>query len=230
MQITPTESQYRLTSPSGFEFDLDRSTTGAGQLLQGTNNAFDGLGRLQVNGVDYAPAQGQVGATDDGGRTLLTPSVTMSGLTVSREITVPSAGAQDFARTVDVFTNPTGSAITIPVRIVGNLGSDSATTVFATSDGNTLVEPTDTWFGTDDGDGTGSPASIHFIRGPYGLAPTGVSVTGDNVEWTYNVTIAAGATQRIAGYTVLGQRGLRRSLRSMHFTRTMDLLINRRAF
>src|SRR5205823_2052854 len=28
---------------------------GAGQLLQGSANAFDGLNRLQVNGADYTP-------------------------------------------------------------------------------------------------------------------------------------------------------------------------------
>ncbi len=73
---------------------------------------------------------------------------------MSLEVTVPSTGSYNFARTVDTFTNSTGSAITAPVRIVGNLGSDASTTVFATSDGDLLVEPTDWWFGTDDADGT----------------------------------------------------------------------------
>ncbi len=59
----------------------------------------------------------------------------------------PLTGAQDFARTVDTFTNSTGSSITAPVRVVGNLGSDANTVVFATSDGDTIVEPTDWWFG-----------------------------------------------------------------------------------
>jgi hypothetical protein len=37
-------------------------------------------------------------------------------------------------------------------------------------------------FGTDDADGTGSPAIIHYIRGPLGLKPTQVAVNGDNVH------------------------------------------------
>jgi hypothetical protein len=121
-----------------------------------------------------------------------------------RAVTVPSAGTIDFSRTIDTFTNSTGSSIATPVRIVGNLGSDAATTVFATSDGDLLVEPTDLWFGTDDGDGTGTPAIIHLLHGPFGLQPSSVNVIEDNVEWTYDLTVPAGETKRLAYFTVLG--------------------------
>ena len=65
---------------------------------------------------------------DDNGRTVVTSTNLMSGLGVRREVTVPPAGSQDFARTIDVFTNPTGEAITVPVRLFGNLGTDELTT------------------------------------------------------------------------------------------------------
>jgi hypothetical protein len=90
------------------------------------------------------------------------------------------------------------------VRIVGNVGADAATAVFATSDGDLVVETTDRWFGTDDADGSGSPAVIHLVHGGRGLAPTSVSVTGDNVEWSYNLTVGAGETKRLGTFTVLG--------------------------
>ncbi len=129
----------------------------------------------------------------------------MSGLSVSREVTIPNTGSQDFARTIDVFTNPTSNSITIPVKIVGNLGSDAATTVFATSDGDLIVEPTDLWFGTDDANPTGgTPAVVHLLHGPLGLAPSSVTVFDDNVEWTYSLTVAPGDTKRLASFTVLG--------------------------
>jgi hypothetical protein len=137
------------------------------------------------------------------GQTLLSGSSTLSGLTVHREFTVPNTGNEDFARTVDVFTNPTGSSIATTVRIVGNLGSDTATTVFATSNGDTVVEPSDQWIGTDDGDGTGTPAIIHYIHGPAGLQPTAVEVIEDNIYWTYDITVPAGETLRLANYTIL---------------------------
>lgn len=94
--------------------------------------------------------------------------------------------------------------ISTPVRVVGNLGSDANTVVFATSDGDTIVETTDWWFGTDDADGTGTPAVIHLLHGPEGLVPSNVTVTDDNVEWTYNLTVDAGQTKRLAYFTVLG--------------------------
>ncbi len=142
--------------------------------------------------------------TSDGGTTVSQSVHAMFGVAVSREVTVPATGSHNFSRTVDTFTNSTGGTITAPVRIVGNLGSDASTTVFATSDGDTLVEPTDWWFGTDDADGTGTPAIIHLIHGPLGQTPTDVQVIGDNVEWTYSLTVDAGQTKRLAYFTVLG--------------------------
>ena len=138
------------------------------------------------------------------GMTLATAITAVSGISLSREITVPSAGYRDFSRTVDGFFNPTTRPVTTSVRIVGNVGSDAATTVFATSDGDIIVEPTDWWFGTDDGDGNGTPAIIHLLHGPGGLIPASVNVFEDNVEWTYNLTVGAGETKRLAQFTVLG--------------------------
>jgi hypothetical protein len=135
--------------------------------------------------------------------TLITSAKVLSGLTVSREVTVPSTGNEDFARTIDVFTNPTSSNITTTVHIVGNLGSDAATTVFATGSGDTTADVSDQWIGTDDADGTGSPAIIHYIRGPLGLKPTQVAVNGDNIDWTYNITVPAFQTIRLATFTIL---------------------------
>lgn len=192
-----------LLSPTGHVFDVQSSGFMAGQLVQGPNNAFDGLNRLQVSGADYTPTTDS--ATNDGGRTVVTGNQNLAGLIVHREITVPATGNEDFARTVDVFQNPTGSAITTTVRIVGNLGSDAATTVFTTSDGDTVIETGDQWVGTDDGDGTGTSAIVHCIHGPAGLQPTSVIRTGDNIEWTYQLTVPADQTARLAHFTVLGQ-------------------------
>jgi hypothetical protein len=143
-------NQETWTSPSGFQFDIDGAAKHAGQLIHGSNNAFDGLNRLRISNIDYSPASNLASVSDDDGRTLVTPTVTMSIINVAREITVPDTGNQDFARTITVLTNPATSPITsaIPVRMLGNLGSDGTTTVFATSDGDTIVETSDWWIGT----------------------------------------------------------------------------------
>ncbi len=192
-----------LQTPQELALEIQAAGFMAGQLVQGPDNAFDGLNRLQVGGANYAPITDS--ATDDGGRTVVTGNHNLAGLTVHREITVPATGNEDFARTVDVFQNPMGAAITTNVRIVGNLGSDAATTVFATSDGDTVIETGDQWIGTDDGDGTGTPAIVHYIHSPAGLKPTSVIRTGDNIEWTYGLTIPAGQTLRLAHFTVLSE-------------------------
>jgi hypothetical protein len=200
---------FTLVSAGGLPFDVETQGFGAGQLVQGPANAFDGLNRLQVNGEDYHTGT-QRPELDDEGHTLVMPTVTvgvlggMSGLEVCREVTVPSAGGEDFARTVDVVHNVTGSAVTVTVRVVGNLGSDADTVVFNTSDGDTVVEAGDWWFGTDDADGSGAPAVVHLVHGPYGLQPSAVNVIGDNVEWEYEVTVGDGETVRLAHFTVLG--------------------------
>src|SRR5262249_27138939 len=138
----------------------------------------------------------------NGGRTVVTPTQVMGGLVVNREITAPATGTQDFARTVEVLTNSTQNTVTTPVQIVGNLGAAPA--VFATQNGNLTVEPSDLWVGTDDADGSGAPAVIHYIHGPAGLQPSTVSVTGDNITWTFNVILAPNQTVRLATFTIMG--------------------------
>ncbi len=189
-----------LYSPSGLPFDVSVGSVGAGELIQGSNNAFDGDGWLRVGGAPYRPSSLTYSMADNG-QSVVTAAGTVAGLTVSREVTVPNAGNEDFARTIDTFTNSTGAPITTTVQIVGNLGSDAATHVFATSDGTGIVSPNDQWIGTDGG---GVPATIHYIHGPLGLMPVSVQIVGDNITWTYNLTVDAGATVRLGSFTILG--------------------------
>jgi autotransporter-associated beta strand protein len=204
--------QYRpsvqeLDSPSAMRLAIQSRGFGAGQLVEGTGGAFDGMGRLEVAGQTYAPASADEYLAD-GGRTAVTPTVAIAGLYVSRKITVPDSGTEDFARTVDVLTNPGSQPITTTVRIVGNLGSDAATTVWKTSDGDTIVEPTDQWVGTDGAGATGAPAILHYIHGLAGLVPTTVSIDGDqgdNIQWTYEITVPAGETVRLVHFTILAE-------------------------
>jgi hypothetical protein len=181
-------------------FSVATGAFGTGQLIQGTGNAFDGYGRLSINGVLFQPNTLSFNRTDNG-QNLVTGEGTFSGLTVSRKITVPNSGNEDFARTIDTFFNPTGDAITATVKIVGNLGSDAATTVFATSDGDNIVEPSDRWIGTD---GNGTPALIHYIHGHGGLQPLAAEVIGDNIQWIYEITVPAGQSVQLAYLTIAG--------------------------
>ena len=191
----------QLTAASGAVVEVDLEGAGAGQLVDGPDKAFDGLNQLQIDDVDYAPT-GTPGMSD-AGQSIVLPTQTLSGLNVWREVTVPSSGDHDFARTIDVLENSTGDDITTTVRLFGNLGSDGAITVFATSDGDSSVEVADQWLGTDDTDNSGPPALVHHVHGPGGEVPTSVQVLGDNVVWEYTITVPEGETVRLATFTIL---------------------------
>jgi hypothetical protein len=136
----------------------------------------------------------------DEGQTIVTPTQTLAGLEVHREVTVPADGSIDFARTIEVLHNPTGADIATTVRLVGNLGSGPATSIFATSDGDTTPEVSDEWIGTHGGT---TPPVIHYLHGPAGLLPASVTVSGDNVAWTFAVTVPAGQTMKLGTLTIL---------------------------
>ena len=196
-----------LTTPDGLTFNVATGQFGPGEFLSssgtgsfsGENNAFNGYGRLYVGGSLYSPATATY-STANGGQSLLLGSGTAAGLTVAGEVTVPNTGSQDFARTIDTFTNSTGSTIATTVEIVANLGSGLATTVFATSDGTGVVSTNDEWIGTD---GNGTPAIITYIDGPLSLQPTAVSLSGGNLQWTFNIAVAAGQTVNLAYFTIV---------------------------
>ena len=190
------EALHEFDSANGFTFGIQATGPGAGQLVAGADGAFDGLNRLRVGVADYsAGTQGSYLTNEV--RTLVTPTVTLAGLYVHREITVPDTGSYDYAQTVDVFENVTDSSITTTVRMVGNLGSNQNTTLWQT---------TDQWTGTDDGDENGGmPAIVHsFDLG--GLEPTSVQLLGDqgdNILWTYEVTVPARATVQLTHLTIV---------------------------
>ena len=90
------------------------------------------------------------------------------------------------------------------MQIVGNLGSDADTTVFATSDGTGIVSPNDLWIGTDDNmDGGGTPAVIHYIHGPGALQPDSVEPRRRQHPVDLQLTVPAGQTVRLAYFTIV---------------------------
>ncbi|HEV3143235.1 MAG TPA: choice-of-anchor tandem repeat GloVer-containing protein, partial [Gemmataceae bacterium] len=195
------------TSATGnFNFDPQTTGFGAGQLVQGTSNAFDGVNRLQVNGTDFQPFFGSPSLANSG-QTLVTPTANMSGLTVSRQITVPNTGTDDFARTIDYFQNNTSTPISATINVIGNVGSN-ANTQWTTPTGGNVPTVNDFWIEADGGLTNnlslppGAVTTI-FVMHSYGLKPSAVNVVGDdNIEWTYNINVAANSTVELGTYTI----------------------------
>lgn len=190
-----------LASPHGLAFDVQVGGAMGMILSGGPGNAFDAYGQLQLNGTPFATYV-LTPSYDDAGQTVVTPLEQYGRIMAHREITVPGSGEDDLARIMDVLRNTASSPIGVTVRFVGNLGSDASTTIFATSDEDLELETSDMWFGTDDNEGSQTSAIIHIVHGPSGQAPVSIISTGDNVAWTYDLTIPANQSVGLVHYVV----------------------------
>lgn len=168
-------------------------------MNDGESDSYDSFYYLYINGTEFSGAVSQTSPS-----TVSCANQTMSGLTVSREAFVPST--EHWARYLDVLTNPTGSPITVSVRIGGNLGSDSSTVCFNTSDGDSVFDIGDIWLMTND-DGDHSDPSLGHVFASHGAAEHVSSVyclNGDDnpyYEWG-NVIINPGQTKVFMHYAV----------------------------
>jgi hypothetical protein len=215
-----------LTGPSAYNWDIDASgtgtpgtgTSGTGCIINGSIDATDQWPFLCICADCELPAACAVedvynagsGAhtTDLDGRRVILAEDTVAGLTVHREVYVPSTGTIDFARFMDVIENPTAADITVNVRIGSaiagsnnnDVGSDSATSVTFSSDGDTVLEPEDTYYGTDDSDAGGDPSLGHVPQGVDRIVTVHSAAinslgAGDNsdLSWEFlDVTVPAG--------------------------------------
>ena len=193
-----------LTSASSYNWDFDEF--GSGEMSDGTSDAYDGCYYLEVDGVEYT-GDGTYTASPDG-RTITMPVTVMGSLRVQRMMYVPASGG-DWARYLDVFENTTSADVSASVRIYGNLGSDSGTSVFSSSSGDTVVSTADTWFSTDDTDGSGDPSLAHVFQGDAASSPmspaTAASISSDNIEYSYDVTVPAGGRVAILTFALQGR-------------------------
>ena len=183
----------------GFRFDIQEGMFGGGELSDGTSDAYDGCYYLSVGGSSYNASGASTLSL--AGRQVELPIAVIGSLRVSRLVYVPAA--RGWARYVDVVSNPTAADVTTTVRINGNLGSDSATQLITSSSGDTSFTPIDRWFTTDDSDGSGDPSLGHVVQGMGGLtSTTTASLSGDNLDWTFNVTVPAGGRIAIMTFAI----------------------------
>jgi hypothetical protein len=188
---------------AGHGFQIDTLGLFVGSVIQGPSNAFDSYNRLTVAGELYSadtPSQ-----STNNGHLLVTPKRTISGLDVRRQAYVPDSGQTSFVRIIDEFSNPTSAPIQVSISNTGNLGSDKQTIVFASSDGDTIAEPTDAWFATDDSNPNGgTPAIVHYQHSDVGVSPSATALVADNLKISYALTVPAGTTSRVASFVLVG--------------------------
>lgn len=195
-------SALDLTSPGGFRFDIQDTSTGA--ILDGGMDAYDSMYSLSVNGTSYN-ASGMASTLTLGGRQVEMAERAVGSFMVRRLIYVPSGSSgMNYARYLDLVRNPTAGPLMATVVIAGNLGSDSSTVVTGTSSGDMTVTTADQWFTTDDStDGGGDPSLGHVFQGPGApTTATAASISLDSPTWSFSVMVPAGATVGFLAFAI----------------------------
>ncbi len=150
-----------LVDGGGFLWDVQKD----GRIASGTD-AFDGGLDLRVDGVSFPDFDATV--LEDGGRELVIGPVLLGAaeeISVTRKVFVPADEA--FARYLEVVENSGSAAVEVLLRIDSDLGSNSATTVVATSSGDVTLTTGDRYLVTDDNNnGGGDPTIVHAFAGP----------------------------------------------------------------
>jgi hypothetical protein len=200
-----TSSAVGAASDAVFVGAVAATTSNGGTELSLLADAFDGYNALQVTVGSNAPVMyNNTGpaTADCGGRQVLMPARTIGGLNVIRKVYVPATDG--FARWLNVVTNPTATAQTVTLQMLSDLGSDAATTIGATSDGNATADLTDDWVTTYEGFVQGSspsPRLAHVLQSPNSAVRlSGISFANgdDTPTWAYTFSVPAGG-----GVTVL---------------------------
>jgi uncharacterized repeat protein (TIGR01451 family) len=203
-----------------YDGGADTTTTPPGP--RDASDSWDSWGALLVGGTDvsniYNYFDNNACTNEDGGRERVFPTVTVAGLEVSRKIFVSETGLPG-ARILNIIRNPGTEPKTTTVQVgdtlsgdnEGDLGSDNATAVRATSSGDATWDSNDLWAVTsDDPTSNGDLALLHITDGTGGLDhadAVGQSGTDaqpqDNVFWRWdNVTVPPGKTVIYLSYEV----------------------------
>ncbi|GEM_PF-1847197 len=249
---TTSSSASGAMSDATYTTSVQATTSSGSSTWTTLSDAFDGYNALAVNFVGHTgPATtgdpfiifNQNGPPtidpDSGGREYLfntqnafanttTPGPAPGGgLAMWRKVYVPSDDS--FARWLNFFRNDTAEPITVTMVTSNNLGSDTYTIIFGSSDGDKTASLTDTWVGTmqDYNSGGGlapwsgpmarwlrptdsgwspDPRLAHVMQGtgnlPVPLADVLFEDDENNPYWAYTMTIPAGETYCIMNFAV----------------------------
>ena len=204
--VLPNSLAFAMFSPHGLLFDVQAGGPMAGQLVNGSNNAFDGLNRLQVDAVDYAPTPQPLNL-QDGMRTLVVPAQTIGGperpprnhraRTPATRISPARWTCSRIRRPVP--SRPRSASWATSARMRPRRCSRPRTATRRSrppTSGSARTTPT-------------APArrrSSTTSTARQACSRRRSSVTGDNIEWTYDLTVPAGQTVRLAHFTILANR------------------------
>lgn len=207
---------HSLTTTGGFSFQANASSsafgisTGSLTTTSGytSNDFYDGGMFLAVGNVLFVNPGGTVDLT---GTTVTSNTVTDIIPGVDAQVQYYFAPDRPVVRGLYTLTNTTGSDITTTALVLGDYGSDSSTTVQATSSGDTTFDTNDQWVVSNDnttlgGEGSDPTATLSTWGTGAGVMPVLVMKPGtdsppsnnpDEFGLRYDVTIPANGTVRV---------------------------------
>lgn len=190
----PVSLPVVINDGTNFRWDIQRD----GSILDGTNDAYDG-------GVFHRPFTGAAtGQYEDNNREVVLGPQTIGNVAVTRKVFVPAD--QGYTRFLEIVRNTSATTVNYTISIETNLGSDGSTNLVGTSSGDLVFAPNDDWIVTDDVDAGGDPTMLHVTASPSGrVRPTIATLSGDNLRYTYNLTLNPGETQVVMHFASQNQ-------------------------
>src|ERR1051326_4337717 len=172
-------------------------------LPKDREDAYDDFWAVTVNANAYGPTAATM-TPGDFGTTVVGDVMSLSGLDVTQRYT--ALADSPMLRVLLSLANPTGAPISASVVVSGNLGSDTDTTIEASSSGDTTFTEADRWLITSDGATASDPVNTFVFFGPgASVLPTTASIVTDEISVTFAVTVPAGATQNLLFFSRLAQ-------------------------
>lgn len=170
----------------------------------GDGDAYDNGWNIYVNGTIFDAGD----IVDLTGTTLTAGPVAMSGLNVTVEYYFSTTAG--VARIRPIFSNPTGSPVTVTVEVPVNFGSDSSTVYEMTSSGDTVVTTADRWVVSSQGSTGEYNTTVMYGPGTPAVTPSAYTTTvfdcasTPGLGATFSVTVPAGATRALVFFAGLG--------------------------
>ena len=174
---------YQVNDGAGFRWDIQYY----GSIGSGTNYAYSGGMYCQINGSNIS-ANG-VGWVNKAGDEIEIGPVNLNNIRIYRRVRIYKD--QGLARWLDIFENPTGAAVQLPVAIYSCSNYTINQTV--TSSGAATFGEKDWAFATQTS-GANSPRVLHMVCDKRSRIRPSVQATGNQVYVRWNLTIPAKKT------------------------------------
>ena len=170
---------HNMNDGGGFRWDIQRY----GNVQHGTEYLFSGGLRLQIQGSSFRPSDRQGWANKAGDEIEVGPS-TRNNLRIYRRIKVYKD--RPLARWLDIFENPSPTAVTVPVAIYSSVNYGIRRTI--SSSGGAAFGDKDWAFITETARGR-SPSLLQMVCGPRARLRPSVQQRGNQLYVKWQLTV-----------------------------------------